>query len=76
MNIESLKSQVLNLEDYSNALIDKYFTMFGEIPFILIGLSTDHPNYIVMLEYCIENKVKMTDKVINKFIKYEKGILY
>ena len=67
---------MLNLQEYVNALIEKYFTMFGELPKILIGFSTEHPKYIEMLEYCVENKVKTTEKVINKFIKYENGILY
>lgn len=64
------------MEEYANTLMDKYFKVFGEMPYILIGLSTDHPQYIKMLEYCIENKVKTTEKIINKFIKNKKRVLY
>ena len=61
---------------YAEELVDKYYTLFGDLPCILMCISEDNPEYMKMLEYCIEHKVKTTEEVISKFIRYEKGILY
>lgn len=53
-------------------LSQQYFEMFGEPPIYLVTVSKTHPKYIEMLEYCVENGVKTTNEVINKFFDSSK----
>lgn len=58
--------------NYYFELAKKYKEMFGEIPGTIIGISNTFPIYIEMLEYCINQKSTMTNKVINIFFKNAK----